>query len=274
MVIHDIPVCLRQTVDTQRETKLKKPYGWTWMKVQRRLLALLGLLLANGAHAFVMSVSCGDVQVGNVTINTFDNGTDAGVKGGFTVTPALGNLGAAAKACGEDHFNWYQLVVGDNKPPVDSAGKRLSAPYIDPPMGGYGNDPNTTPDDTQWADNLPYYWDEGADPAAGTPGFSDGLNVLDNLVGGNTFATAHTLLFGDSPGGPDGTSLSFKTWLASVNADGSVHALYAKFSWDWSNPKGVETVFNLQVPEPGALSLAFLGCFASGLARRRFRRSP
>ncbi|MDD3328019.1 MAG: PEP-CTERM sorting domain-containing protein [Zoogloea sp.] len=250
---------------------MKKPDGWTWIDVQKGLFALLGLLLANAAQAFVVSVSCGDVQVGSVTMNTFVNGANAGVKGGFTVTPALGNLGAAAKACGEDRFNWYQVVASDNKPPVDSAGNRLSAPYIDPPMGGYGDEPSTAPDDTQWADNLPYYWDEGADPAAGTPGFANGYNVLDNLVGGDTFATAHTLLFEDSPGGLADTSLFFKTWLASVNADGSLHALYTKFSWGWSNPKGVETVSSLQVPEPGTVALALVGCLASGLARRRWR---
>ena len=44
------------------------------------------------------------------------------------------------------------------------------------------------------------------------------------------------LNFYDAPGGPNGLSLSFKTWLVSLNADGSLHSFHTGFSWDYSIP--------------------------------------
>lgn len=217
------------------------------------------------ATALVIPINCDGKLIGSINVNT----ANGSISGGFTTNAALfPTLGDAAKQCGEDHFNWYQIVVKDNKPPVDAGGNRLVAPYVDPPNGGYGNDPTTPGNDTQWADNLPWYYDEGADPAPGTPGFVDGFNLLDNITG-------NTLSFFDSPGGPAGTILSFHTWLASVNADGTSHGLHnPSFLWDWSNASGTAVASNLRLPEPGSLPLAFLGLVVLFVFRSNLYRRP
>ncbi len=64
-------------------------------------------------------------------------------------------------------------------------------------------------DDTQRGGQLPWYYDEGADPPAGTSGFIDGLSIADVTAG-------DTLSYFDTPGGAAGTNLSFMTWLVSL----------------------------------------------------------
>ena len=124
-----------------------------------------------------IDVACNGTPVGVIDlVPAFVSGR-VGLTGGFA-TP-LGSLGAAAAACGEDHFNWYQQVLTDNIPPVNTAGARLRTPYNDPPPGGYGGP------FPQWADNFPWYWDEGSDPPSDTPGFKDGYNRLDNEQAGS-----------------------------------------------------------------------------------------
>lgn len=209
-------------------------------------LAIVLLAIAGNGTALDIPVFCDGMRVGTITVDV--DGTGQGVEGRFTAFPPLTYADALEK-CGEDHFNWYQAVIQDNMPPVDAAANRLMPPYIDPPRGGYGNDPGTAGDDTQWADGFPWYWDEGADPPAGTDGFSDGLNVDDNT-------DANGLDFSDFPGGAAGTELKFKTYLVSVNDDGSFHSLHGGFSWSWSTTGGASDVSPLQ---GGPLTVQRLG---------------
>lgn len=202
-----------------------------------RILKLTSYVLLCGictyayAAPVVIPINCNGNPVGNISVDV--SGDSTGVTGGFTSTvggpPAT--LAAAAAACGEDHFNWYQIVTADNKPPKDAGGNQIPVPppaYVDPPPGGYSN---------QWADNLPWYWDE-TQPAAGTPNYDPGLQL-------SAQTTADTLKFSDFPGGAAGTNLSFATWLVSLNADGSFHSWHEGFTWDWSNATGNDVASNV-----------------------------
>jgi hypothetical protein len=237
---------------------------------------IVALWANSAAQALDIPVNCGmpAMQVGSISVNT----SGSGVAGGFTSTVGTPpSLNAAAAACGEDHFNWFQVVTADNMPPngPGGPGNPLTPPYIDPPLGGYG------PPSTQWGDGLPWYWDEGADPLAGTPGFSDGYNLNDNLTGGPPPDTLH---FEDFPGGAANSNVKFSTWLVSLNADGSLHEFHDGFSWMWSNPTGGagtsmiinpltpqqgQTLYNQLVPEPASIVLLALAACAMSCYRRR-----
>ena len=228
------------------------------------------LLMAEPLLGVTIPVICGTNQVGVINVNASGNN---GVSGGFSTIPSppnAGSLAAAAALCGEDHFNWYQIVTGDNQPPTNYAGQPLTAPYVDVPPGGYA-----TNFDNTWGDNLPWYYDEG--PATPGPGqvVKPGLSLPNNT-------TADTLNFGDFPGGPNGLNLTFKTWLVSLNADSSFHAFEGGFSWGFSiSTNGTQTVtapvslgaanptaaeyaniiggFATSVPEPTTISLLAIG---------------
>jgi len=170
----------------------------------------------------------GSTQIGVIDVDVSADG--AGVVGGFksTVGGPPPTLAAAAAANGEDHFNWLQIVVEDNNPPPGQ-----TPPYIDPPPGGYPG---------QWADNLPWYWDEGPPPLPGEPGYEEWLNrewgydLEDNLLDMDEDGLADTLFFEDFPWDDPGTNLKFNTWLVSLNADGSLHSYHEGFEWTWSRP--------------------------------------
>ncbi len=55
------------------------------------------------------------------------------------------------------HFNWVQVTTDPGKPPLptDSQGHFLTAPFLDPPAGGYFGDKKS-------ADDLPWFLDETA----------------------------------------------------------------------------------------------------------------
>lgn len=177
-------------------------------------------------------VYCAGQLVGYVDAGVSPNGR--GVNAGFTPSGSL-TLDQVEALCGEDHLNWFQVVTFDNHPPRDANGNRLSAPYCDPPPGGYSN---------QWADRLPWYWDEGADPPAGTPGFDDGYNI-DDHTGTNPNNHKEYVQFEDFPAGQAGTVLWFRTSLASLNADGTIHSWHGGFSWDWTNSGGAPKASNI-----------------------------
>ncbi len=222
-------------------------------------------------------------QVGTINVSESPDGT--GVVGGFTSTypspppeDAQPSLEGAAEKCGEDHFNWFQVVVQDNDPPNDADGDPVEPPYIDPPDGGY---------EGHWADDDPWYWDEGDDPPPGTEGFEDGYNLEDNLEDENGDGVDDTLGYQDFPWGPVGTSLEFVTFLVSLNADGSLHSFHGGFNWTWEriNP-GVANVMgpldpsvawgfynSLAVPEPASALLGLSGIVLMiTFVRRRPRR--
>jgi hypothetical protein len=179
--------------------------------------------IALSPHAFAITVPifCGSNPnaIGEVTVNA--NGT--GISGGFTSlvpNPGTPSLAGAAAACGEDHFNWYQIVTADNQTPAG-----LTVPYVDPPSGGY-----PIAFDNTWADTLPWYYDEW-NPSPVPPGrtFVPGLTIQSKTH-------PNLLDFGDFPGGAAGLNLSFKTWLVSLNANGSLHTFHSGFSWDYTQP--------------------------------------
>jgi hypothetical protein len=194
-----------------------------------------GLLLAGSAASLFAGVDfdvvCNGDTVGSVSVDS--NGSGA-IVGGFTssVGGPPPTVAAAAAACDQDHFNWYQIVVSDNHPPKDANGNVLNPPYVDPPPGGYSN---------QWADALPWYWDEYPAPA-GTANYDPDLQLSAQVTG-------DMLNFSDAPNGSAGTSLEFETWLVSVNADGSLDGFFDGFSWDWTNadPLAGNVVSNIQL---------------------------
>jgi hypothetical protein len=211
------------------------------------ILLLLPLLLPRIASAATLSipVNCDGTLIGNVTVNTFigPGGAIGGVNASFTsVVGVPPSLSAAAALCGEDHFNWYQVVAGDNHPPKDAHGNPLTPPYVDPPPGGYSADPTQNPPfPVLWADNLPWFYNEGPPPPAGTPGYDPANNLSAHAIG-------DTLDFTDLPNGPLGTNLLFRTWLVSLNADGSFNEFHVGFTWNWIRDlNGVVTVSQLGV---------------------------
>src|ERR1017187_2958395 len=254
----------------------------TFRVVNLRWLPMLGLLLFAGllqaAGPTTINVTVGGNQLGVISVDVSGNGV-AGTFSTLPNPPNAGSLAAAAALAGEDHFNWYQIVTADNQPPKSFAGVQLAAPYVDVPPGGYA----VTFDNT-WGDNLPWYYDEGpATPAAGQV-VKPALSLANNT-------TASTLSFGDFPGGPNGLTLTFKTWLVSLNADSSFHAFEGGFSWGFSkaangtitvtppaalgaNPVAAEYAnliggFATSIPEPSTLCLLALGALALVTAARR-----
>ena len=246
-------------------------------------LVAVTVLLASASAATALSVdiNCDGAKVGTLTVfDGFPLGAEFKANG-----PTFPTLADAAKKCGEHHFNWYQVVVEDNKQPLDAGGKPVTAPYVDPPPGGYldGN-PSTPGNQTLWADNLPWYWNEGPPPPAGTSGFDP-----ETMLEKHTNAT--TLEFADVPGGAS-TDIVFKTWLVSLNADSSLHSFHTGFTWNFISSaanvpkvqgvafltatptdaefKDITGSFATHVPEPDAMVTALLGLsalFALGMRK-------
>jgi hypothetical protein len=239
--------------------------------------AMLAALHAARAVPVSTPVSCNGVQVGTLAADV--NSTSTAMTASFisSVGGPPPSLFDAAKACGEDHFNWYQIVTADNHPPRDAAGNPIPVPppaYVDPPPGGYSN---------QWADRLPWFWDE-VRPPPGTPNFEPDLQLSANV-------TANILYFADGPtSGFRDTRLSFATWLVSENADGSLVDFHCGFTWSWTAAAGAGQPalipncagptpaqyaniiggFDTRIPEPRNAGLVVLGLFfAFEVLRRR-----
>jgi hypothetical protein len=187
-------------------------------------------LSASDARALTIPISCGGTQVGSITVNA--QGAGKGISGGFTST--AGNppsLAAAAAACGETQFNWYQIVTADNGKAQNANGMFLKAPYVDPPPGGYNY---------LWADNLPWYWNMG-NPPNGAPNVEP-----DFALGAQT--TMSTLNFADNP--TSAGDISFTTWLVSLNANGSLQSFDAGFTWEYSTASNSVTDISEYLEEP------------------------
>ena len=194
----------------------------------RFLTSVVMLAVATSVAPGQVDINCDGMKVGEVSFQTATASDGSpGVVGSFvaTINDANGkpSIDAAAAKCDEDHFNWYQTAEGTH-PLIPGGG-----PQPDPLPGG-----NNPPGD--WADKLPWYWDEGADPPAGTPGFSDGYHVDDNTFDSNKDGVKDTLGYQDFPAGPAGTNVTFHTWLVSLNADGSLHSFHdGGIQWNYSN---------------------------------------
>ncbi|MFQ3666494.1 MAG: PEPxxWA-CTERM sorting domain-containing protein [Sphingomonadaceae bacterium] len=175
------------------------------------------------------------------------------------------NIADIARQCGQHHFNWRQDVLYARHRPVDSAGRRLTLPFLDPPLGGYGDDPNTPKaDDTLWADQLPWFWNETR-PPDGTPGFKPEL-MLEEHTGD------FELLFRDDPMSPfPDQVILFVTRLVSVHEDGSFHRYHGGFLWVWRPTNGGDVGRFQAIPEPASwqLMIAGFGLLGAGLRRHR-----
>ncbi len=192
--------------------------------------AVWGAAAGSIAWAYDIPVFDGIDLIGSITVNP----DDSGVIGKFTSSEgAPPSLNGAAQFIGAHHFNWCQVINSDSDAPNDVHGVKQVPPYVDPPLGGYGNP------DVHWADGLLWLWDEGADAPPGTPGFDDGYILMDVLNDFNPGSGPDKLLwFEDFPGGAPNSFVNFATWLVSVNADGSLHGFHEGFAWEWSNPGG------------------------------------
>jgi len=221
------------------------------------------LMSAGAASALSIPIDCAGQNVGTVTVNLLAGGQ---ISGAFAAAPAFVTLAAAAAACHQDHWNWYQVVLSDTNPPNDANGVPLVPPYVDPPPGGYGA-PGLL-----WADNLPGYYNEVV-PNPLPPGYVPGLQLAANTDTGN-LATATVLNYYDAPADPKPTTIQFKTWLASENADGTIDRLmYPDFIWTWSNVSGVNVTSDLRTPEPTSIPLVLMGIVLTLFMGRGHRKA-
>ena len=246
----------------------------------RRLIAiavLAAFCLAGARPAaavpLVIPVLC-PAHVGDIIVDIIPGGVAGGFVSNTGGLPRFSpELHSAAVVCGEDHFNSLSQIRFDNHPPVDAAGNRLFSSYDDPPPGGYGNDPNTPGDDTQWADKFPWYWDE-EDPPIGTSG--GGNHLRDRQLDLDNDGAKEFLQYGDTPHGIADTQLEIVVTLVSLNADGSLHSRHGGFIWNWSNASGQNVATDLEefVPEPSIgqlLGIGSIGLVLAGAWRRRRR---
>ena len=251
---------------------------WRRLAVRTAVCALAALVAWGAVSAVAGPIMYpvwapdGVTQVGWISVDTDGNG----IKGSFqSIWGNPPSLQAAAQKLGEDHFNWFQVVLEDNNPPQDSSGNPCVPPYTDPPHGGYY--PPGHPD-RQWADRMPWYYDEYAPlPPWGSTWNEDYLRESNESL--------DTLGFLDYPGGPVGSTVKFATWLVSLYADGSVHRYYEGFTWTWSNtaanPRGAVTIsddllpadraWDYTIPEPATCVLAGVGFVTLVISRRRRR---
>jgi hypothetical protein len=233
-----------------------------WMSAFALPVALA--FLAVGAAKADFDVNCHGVSVGRVEY--FGAGAD--MVAYFDPNRGLQTLAAAAQFCGEDHFNWQQFVVYAVHGGVDSSGNRTGHSFLDPPLGGYSDNPRTPGDDTLWADNEPWYLNEGPPPAAGTTGYEPRFSLANNTLLGGT-----RLYFEDTPHSPFADQkITFLTLLVSINKDGNLDSYHGGFFWNWknTNPPISGTVTSFQaIPEPTAWALLILGFGAVGATLRK-----
>jgi hypothetical protein len=177
--------------------------------------------------------------VAEAAVNLRDDtdGRIAGVKGELELqdTTKYKTLKDLAQKLGFDHFNWYQIAVEFNPDKNDknyldlynAQGTALAKTFIDPPPGGLAKkNANNQLELVQWADKLPWYWDEKS-PAAG----SDEEKKWDKDYAVSSRTTNTTLSYVDRPNFPFKAVIKFKTWLVGVDKDGKLKQFFGGFSW-------------------------------------------
>jgi uncharacterized protein RhaS with RHS repeats len=142
-----------------------------------------------------------------------------------------------AKKAGGDHFNVYQIITKDPEPPIlKKTGKKLELPYVDPPVGGYGEKGQA------WSDDLPWYYNEGPgfDKGKEPEGYNPALDIEVTKQG-----TKDKFQWDDLPlmsSKVEEGTVSFKTWLVLLDAEGKLVRFEGGFSWDLVKKKGVPQV--------------------------------
>jgi hypothetical protein len=213
---------------------------------------LVGWLSPAEANPVSIPVDCKGSQVGTIDVDvspaTATHGE--GVAGAFNIGFVWASLGAVAAFCGEDHFNWYQIFQYDSEHPS------APQPDVDPPIGG------TT---DNWADNLPWFWDE----------------TVPNPIPPNYHAiyqlSAHThpfsLDYNDFPVPSPGQFFDIITLLVSLDKSGGFVDFHGGFEYFANGGAGgATTITNLGVyvaPEPQTLALTVTGAISLFVWRRR-----
>lgn len=159
--------------------------------------------------------------------------TTSGVKAVFRtngIQDVLDDIGAT-------HFNWIQICVKDDHPPLDSGGKAVTVPYIDPYPGGYALE--SKPGFYYWNDGLCYYWDMKNVITKGIGCYDISCTLHNNI-------TCTELLFQDTPYIKPNSEIKFKTWLVAVDSDLRLSYVFAGFKWGVKKDAN-DTVVDLSV---------------------------
>jgi hypothetical protein len=128
-----------------------------WVIVAATFFMLAQSTMAAPLH--MMDVKCGDEVLGRMEIDTYatgEGGTGTGADPFTGFVDIRGKFVPGAGAAGHT-FHYIQAAVRDDRPPAYADGTAITAPYIDPPPGGYNG---------AAFDRMPYY-DQGEFPTFG-----------------------------------------------------------------------------------------------------------
>jgi hypothetical protein len=115
------------------------------------------------------------------------------------------------------HLNWLQVLTSSNLPLPSP-----QAPSIDPIIGGFSK---------QWADNLPWYFDEELRPDPLPVGKEYGGSQSGFGLQGNTIGDSLLQYSDFVKGHPIGTEFSFQTFLVADYGDKTYRPLDDGFQW-------------------------------------------
>jgi hypothetical protein len=153
------------------------------------------------------------------------------------------NIGKIADAIKADHFNWYQIITSQSLPLLVDArtDKYLKAPRIDPAPGGHKQKPKGKV--TDWADDLPWYDDEGKEPPKNTEGYHPGTFMFPLF---QRFEQHY--FFTDSPASiAKNGKITFKTWLVALDKKGQLVAFLQGFTWEYVKENGKARITNVKL---------------------------
>ncbi len=165
----------------------------------------------------------------SVSFHTLPPNGGPALVGEFTPTNGC-TVDEVATAFGFDHFNWVNIAL---KYPRSLITWGLSTPFVDPPKGGFPGG--------RFADNLPFYWDEGTDTRI-VPGY----HLMDNIT-----SDKKKLGFYDKPENAlllPGERMSFVTMLAGIKSDGWEPLDTYMWSSNYTGRGGVITTRNIDLP--------------------------
>jgi hypothetical protein len=171
------------------------------------------------SFAATFSVGVNGKALGEIALEVHrDLRGSQGLEGAFTPTgmtlPALlGYLGDNEQdRKAPTHLNWLQVLTRSTLPPPNP-----QAPFIDPIIGGFSK---------QWADNLPWYFDEEPAPDPLPVGKEYGAFALQEQTTGSQLKYIDYVV-----GHPIGTEFSFQTFLVADYGDKTYRPLGDGFQW-------------------------------------------